>query len=646
MLILTRSPNSASLWDASSESPVASYEPASSCLAATDGSRIFVAHPNAVDTYDTQHPTAGSLAEPGVVFLHASPGGSFLVTCQKPQKNVETGAPMKNIKVWDLGSLAPVFSFGVKSVSRDSWPLLQWAADDSCLAVAVPHTAMVFSRADGFAAARKVSIKGLTSCAMCPSAAHGQLLAAFIPESKGAPASAGLYPLEGGPEPTPTTRKSFFRTQGAKLMWNKTGSALLVMSYADVDATNQSYYGEQKLHYMPADPKRSDATATVALPKDGPVHDVQWSPAGDFFLTVAGFMPAKASSGGREPMGVRFSGTTLWDANCKPLFDFGSGPFNMVRWNPFGRFIALMGFGNLPGDILFFDKKASGVCKQMAAVRSPAVSAEWSPDGRQLLIATTAPRLRVDNKTCVLDYQGVQVATRPFDCLFEASWLPCHPDAFPDRPQSPSRAAGTAASPTPGAPGGAGKGPQPVAQTVKTAGYVPPHLRAAGVEAAPAPSFSLGFDNSDLGGKIGANKTRPVPGFEFADSKAANKNAKKRANKKKAQAGDGGSGAADDEELSQPAGAADNTSHNQDPAKPATTSNSAAVSVAGSMVAIEGGVEMDPSKRLRALQKKLRQVEALREKSRQGPLEPEQLAKLQSEAALVAEINALELSMR
>ncbi|GFH28262.1 eukaryotic translation initiation factor, partial [Haematococcus lacustris] len=379
----------------------------------------------------------------------------------------------------------------------------------------------------------------------------------------------------------------------AKLMWNKTGSALLVMSYADVDATNQSYYGEQKLHYMPADPKRSDATATVALPKDGPVHDVQWSPAGDFFLTVAGFMPAKASS-----------------------------------------------------DILFFDKKASGVCKQMAAVRSPAVSAEWSPDGRQLLIATTAPRLRVDNKTCVLDYQGVQVATRPFDCLFEASWLPCHPDAFPDRPQSPSRAAGTAASPTPGAPGGAGKGPQPVAQTVKTAGYVPPHLRAAGVEAAPAPSFSLGFDNSDLGGKIGANKTRPVPGFEFADSKAANKNAKKRANKKKAQAGDGGSGAADDEELSQPAGAADNTSHNQDPAKPATTSNSAAVSVAGSMVAIEGGVEMDPSKRLRALQKKLRQVEALREKSRQGPLEPEQLAKLQSEAALVAEINALELSMR
>jgi hypothetical protein len=26
-------------------------------------------------------------------------------------------------------------------------------------------------------------------------------------------------------------------------MWNATGSALLVLSYADFDATNQSYYG-------------------------------------------------------------------------------------------------------------------------------------------------------------------------------------------------------------------------------------------------------------------------------------------------------------------------------------------------------------------------------------------------------------------
>ena len=41
--------------------------------------------------------------------------------------------------------------------------------------------------------------------------------------------------------------------------------------------------------------------------------------------------------------------STLWDANCRPVYDFGSGPFSMVRWNHFSRFISLMGFGNLPG---------------------------------------------------------------------------------------------------------------------------------------------------------------------------------------------------------------------------------------------------------------------------------------------------------
>lgn len=39
-------------------------------------------------------------------------------------------------------------------------------------------------------------------------------------------------------------------------MWNSLGTACLVLSYADYDATNQSYYGEQKLHYLPADPAK------------------------------------------------------------------------------------------------------------------------------------------------------------------------------------------------------------------------------------------------------------------------------------------------------------------------------------------------------------------------------------------------------
>lgn len=59
---------------------------------------------------------------------------------------------------------------------------------------------------------------------------------------------------------------------------------------------------------------------------------------------------------------------------------------------------------------MLWDKKTNGACKQMGATRCPAVSAEWSPDGRSLLVATTAPRLRVDNSFKVISYYGTQVS--------------------------------------------------------------------------------------------------------------------------------------------------------------------------------------------------------------------------------------------
>ena len=50
----------------------------------------------------------------------------------------------------------------------------------------------------------------------------------------------------------------------------------------------------------------------------------------------------------------------------------------------------------------------------------------------------------------------------------------------------------------------------------------------------------------------------------------------------------------------------------------------------------------DSAKRLRNLQKKLRQVQQLKEKQAKGePLDPEQLAKIRGEAGLLADIKSL-----
>lgn len=83
--------------------------------------------------------------------------------------------------------------------------------------------------------------------------------------------------------------------------------------------------------------------------QEGPVHDVQWTPAGDYFIVVAGFMPAK---------------TMLFSATCKPVFDLGSGPHNLVRWSPQVAFLQICGL-NYPEPCFMLAKTTlfSTTCK-------------------------------------------------------------------------------------------------------------------------------------------------------------------------------------------------------------------------------------------------------------------------------------------
>jgi translation initiation factor 2A len=53
----------------------------------------------------------------------------------------------------------------------------------------------------------------------------------------------------------------------------------------DVDKTNQSYFGETNLYFLKADGSHD---GNVPLGKEGPVHDVQWSPNGEAFVAVSG----------------------------------------------------------------------------------------------------------------------------------------------------------------------------------------------------------------------------------------------------------------------------------------------------------------------------------------------------------------------
>ena len=87
-------------------------------------------------------------------------------------------------------------------------------------------------------------------------------MAIFVPEKRNMPASAKIYKY--GEFQEPVASKNFFKAQQAQLLWNSTGTVLLVVSHTDVDKSGKNYYGETGLYYMQADGK---LTTNVVLSK-------------------------------------------------------------------------------------------------------------------------------------------------------------------------------------------------------------------------------------------------------------------------------------------------------------------------------------------------------------------------------------------
>lgn len=332
---------------------------------------------------------------------------------------------------------------------------------------------------------------------------------------------------------TPISQKTFFKGDKVQLKWNALGTSLIVLAQTEVDKSNKSYYGETNMYLLSAN---GSFDARVALDKEGPIHDVAWSPNSKEFGVVYGFMPAK---------------TTIFNHRAVPTHSFAIGPRNTIIFSPTGRFVLVAGFGNLAGQIDVYDleKDYRKVCTIEAGNPSVCV---WSPDSRYILTATTSPRLRVDNGIKLWHVGGGIMYNEEFHELYNVVWRPAAPGGVftgdplhPVPAPHPSALAYLGTIKTPSKPAGA---------------YRPPGARGS--------STPLHFKREDEGGaahtvtngtpSLGPNgfggRRRQVPGAEFtapavpgavpiegADneenlSKAALKNKKKR-NKKAKEGG-------------------------------------------------------------------------------------------------------------
>lgn len=210
---------------------------------------------------------------------------------------------------------------------------------------------------------------------------------------------------------TPVSQKTFFKGDKVQLKWNEEGTSLIVLAQTEVDKTGKSYYGETTLYVLSAN---GGFDSRISLDKEGPIHDVTWSPNSKEFGVVYGYMPAK---------------TTIFNQRAVVTHSFPLAPRNTILFSPTSRFILVAGFGNLAGqmDIYDLEKDYRKVCTIEGG--NPSVC-EWSPDSKYILTATTSPRLRVDNGVRVWHVGGGLMYNESMVELYSVTFRPQRPDSF------------------------------------------------------------------------------------------------------------------------------------------------------------------------------------------------------------------------
>jgi translation initiation factor 2A len=508
--------------------------------------------------------------------FYLSPGNGFLITFERfVAKDDKDNVFCHNLQAGQI-----VMQTKLKSLTETNWPCFTWSPDERiCLHMSTNTVKVMHGRNISLQnPLYSLTIPNISQFSLSP---DGKLLAGFLPESKGQPASLRVFDITDR-SARPRSSKATFNAQNVKILWNASSTALIAIFSSDSDVTSSSYYGTSSLFFMRVTEQGEMISSSLITGESGgPCHDACWSPNADEFIAITGKMPAEMA---------------LYDGKTgAKRMSFGVGRRNTLRWSAYGRTFIAGGFGNLPGDIDVWDKN-KGLC--LSNVRIPCtVVCEWSPNGRHFVAASTFPRMRVDNFAQVVNYDGTTVAKlADFAELYSVKWRPM-PDAFEDTPPSP-RVVQSARKP----------GDASLAdQEPKRQAYRPPGGSGALAEQMRR---EREIENQKKAVKVKMDREPVVPGAADAGpSASALRNARKKAAAQRKQHG---------------------TESPKEPEIPVPA------------VAAEAGTT-DPAKRIRNLHKKLKEIIALKESGTKlsGP----QQAKVDSEAAVLAEIQELEKSI-
>lgn len=568
-----------------------------------------------------------SLPLTNVYDLNFSPSGNYLSTWERPSAQDEGH---QNCKVWYLNKeldgqdAESIYQYRAKT--QNGWSLQFSKLDNYAIKhfgkelriVKLEQNNPVFDFDHPFAVLshKQESESQLYSTFLISPAEH-PTICTFTPEKSGKPARLTIWPIIEGIITKKIVTKTFFKADSCQLQWNSMGNAVLCVAITDFDSSNQSYYGENTLYllsFQGVNGSLGGNSVRVPLSKEGPIHDFTWSPTSRQFGVIYGYMPATI---------------TFFDLRANIVHSLEAQAKNTMLFSPSGRYILIAGFGNLQGavDILDRHDKFKRISHFVAANTSVC---KWSPGGEFIMTATTSPRLRVDNCIKIWHVTGKLVFVKEFKELLKVDWRTFCPYKMlmnshiikdwqePKNDISQSldpKLASTSqleihesaeqyAAKHPKSNGSQGSGSQ------SKGAYKPPHARKAGANGGRnVPGMNV------VNAKPQPKSQVPglVPGVtqQQGGSKSAAKN-KKRANKKKEDPQPNQIG-------QQQRGPQQESSSTEEPALKESSS--------------------PEEKKIRSLLKKLRAIEALKQRQSNGEkLEDTQVLKIQSEEKVLSEL--------
>ena len=134
---------------------------------------------------------------------------------------------------------------------------------------------------------------------------------------------------------------------------------------------------------------------------------------------------------------------------------------NTIRFSNDGRFMWCGGFGNLNGEMIFYDWKQQ---KIIGYNKSNACRTfEWAPNSRIIMTASLYPFMTVDNGFMLYKYNGKLLIKKGFERLYQIIFRPSLYGVYTNREPTPESLL---------------NGPKKPTKT-KLSSYVPPHLRKA-----------------------------------------------------------------------------------------------------------------------------------------------------------------------